>query len=32
MGNPLTAEQATQGILIGHMQEHLASFKATIGD
>ena len=32
MGNPLTAEQATQGILIGHLQEHLASFKATIGD
>ena len=32
MGNPLSAEQATQGILIGHLQEHLTSLKATIGD
>ena len=31
MGQSMTAEQAAQGILISHVQEHMASFKATTG-
>ncbi|PZC50334.1 MAG: Mycothiol maleylpyruvate isomerase N-terminal domain-containing protein [Chloroflexi bacterium] len=31
IGNPMTTEQAAQGILIGHVSDHIASFKATIG-
>jgi hypothetical protein len=30
-GNTVTTEQVVQGILIGHIQEHLDSFKATVG-
>lgn len=28
---PHTAEQVAQGILIGHVQEHLTSLKSTMG-
>ena len=31
VGNEMTTEQAAQGILIGHVADHIASFKATIG-
>ena len=31
IGNPMTTEQAAQGILIGHVSDHIASFKAAIG-
>ena len=30
-GNTVTADDVAQGILIGHVQNHLESFKATIG-
>ena len=30
-GQPLSAEQAAERILIGHMQDHIGSFKQTVG-
>ncbi len=28
---PMTAEQLTSGLLVGHIQEHLGSIRATVG-
>ena len=30
-GQQMSAEQVAEGILIGHMQDHTGSFKATVG-